>query len=1167
VASILNATNVKVGVDGSLYIREEFFVRRVGTDGIITTVAGVGTCSLGACPTGDGGPPTQASFGPAVGVALGPDGTLYIADSSVPVSSHRVRKVVPIFPRALVDETLIAAEDGSEVYHFDPRGRHLDTREPLTGAFRYQFTYDSAGRLAQVVDANNNITLVQRDSSGNPTAILGPFGQSTTFSQDSNGFLATISDPASNTNNFSYTPDGLLFKRINPNGKEYDYTYESALGPGLGALGTIQKGGRLNRDADPAGGFKTLARTDTDRSFTVTVTTALNRAWAYLVDSLTTGDQRRTITYPTGLSTQTAIGKDASSTVAFPSGMSLTQTKGPDPRFGMTEPLFNTSSLTTPGGLSATTTLSRTTSLANPNDPFSLTSQTDTFTVNGRTYTATYSAATKMITATTPLGRQTLTTLDDRGRVVQISRPGVLPTSLHYETAHGRIDTVTQGTRTFRFGYNDQGTDQANVARVTDPLSNPPTLIHYDLAGRPNTITRSDSRTIGIGFDQNGNLTTLTPPGRPAHVFSYWPVDLEKDYTPPDVGQPRTTHRDYNVDRQVINISRPDGDNITPGYDLTKGRLISLTTSRGAIGVGYDSMTGLLSSITTPDNIGLAYGYDGLLLKDITWSGPIAGNVHKEYDSSFRLTSERVNSGAIISFGYDNDHLLTSAGALTIARDAASGFVTGTALGNLTDVRTYNGYGEQASYTASYQSNTLYTVTYDTSSAPRDGLGRIVARTERVGTEPSHTFAYQYDNVGHLTDVTKDGTLISHYEYDANGNRLVGPGLTASPLYDNQDRLTTYGNCTYSYKSDGSLQTKTCGTSVTVYDYDALGNLRNVLMPNGTHIEYLIDGQNRRVGKRVCATPIGVSCPASSLSDGFLYRTHLKPAAWLNADGSVKATFVYGLQRNVPEYMVKGGVTYRVITDQLGSVRLIVDSNGNVAERIDYDEFGNVVSDTAPGFQPFGFAGGLRDIDTGLVRFGARDYDSVSGRWTNKDPVNFAGGLANLYSYVGSDPLNWIDPTGWWDVFVFGSYSASAVTPIRPAVLGEAKVGYSSTEGWYLGNVLARGIEIGSHENYFGYFEGLESTTSCPNPEKITLTEVSFGAEIPFLAGSGFGEGFYRTDNEQGLFFFLSGGAIGQEGAVGFGFSTPSSQSPYTAEEGEIMARHDLSFLLDVDIR
>jgi len=87
-------------------------------------------------------------------------------------------------------------------------------------------------------------------------------------------------------------------------------------------------------------------------------------------------------------------------------------------------------------------------------------------------------------------------------------------------------------------------------------------------------------------------------------------------------------------------------------------------------------------------------------------------------------------------------------------------------------------------------------------------------------------------------------------------------------------------------------------------------------------------------------------------------------------------------------------------------------ATGAIAQEMDYDEFGNVVRNTAPGFQPFGFAGGLYDTHTGLVRFGARDYDPTTGRWTAKDPILFAGGQGNLYVYVGNDPVNRIDPSG-----------------------------------------------------------------------------------------------------------------------------------------------------------
>ncbi|MCC6554189.1 MAG: RHS repeat-associated core domain-containing protein, partial [Polyangiaceae bacterium] len=116
---------------------------------------------------------------------------------------------------------------------------------------------------------------------------------------------------------------------------------------------------------------------------------------------------------------------------------------------------------------------------------------------------------------------------------------------------------------------------------------------------------------------------------------------------------------------------------------------------------------------------------------------------------------------------------------------------------------------------------------------------------------------------------------------------------------------------------------------------------------------------------------------------------------------------------NVPDLMIKGGATYRIITDRLGSVRLVIDAaTGAVAQRIDYDEFGRVLLDTSPGFQPFGFAGGLYDPETGLVRFGARDYEAEIGRWTAKDPLLFGGGDSNLYVYAGNDPVNNQDPAG-----------------------------------------------------------------------------------------------------------------------------------------------------------
>jgi RHS repeat-associated protein len=83
-----------------------------------------------------------------------------------------------------------------------------------------------------------------------------------------------------------------------------------------------------------------------------------------------------------------------------------------------------------------------------------------------------------------------------------------------------------------------------------------------------------------------------------------------------------------------------------------------------------------------------------------------------------------------------------------------------------------------------------------------------------------------------------------------------------------------------------------------------------------------------------------------------------------------------------------------------------------VVQELEYDAWGLVVKDTNPGFQPFGFAGGLYDPQTKLLRFGARDYDPTLGRWTAKDPLRFAGGDTNLFGYVIQDPVNLADPEG-----------------------------------------------------------------------------------------------------------------------------------------------------------
>ena len=249
-------------------------------------------------------------------------------------------------------------------------------------------------------------------------------------------------------------------------------------------------------------------------------------------------------------------------------------------------------------------------------------------------------------------------------------------------------------------------------------------------------------------------------------------------------------------------------------------------------------------------------------------------------------------------------------------------------------------------------------------SFTRDSAGRITTRTEMIGGVTS-VCGYGYDPVrGWLTDVTKNGVAAGHYAYDDNGNRTSVVTLDREVNYaaaDGQDRITgailtlplqAPQNVSWTYSANGEVQSRTVGGLTTSYSYDVLGNLRDVTLTNGVRIEYVVDAAGRRIGKAV----------NGSLTRGWLYQDGLKPAAELDGAGNVVSLFVYGGKANVPEYLVRGGNEYRLITDQLGSVRLVVNAaDGTVAQELDYDESGRVLNDSNPGFQPFGFAGGFYD--------------------------------------------------------------------------------------------------------------------------------------------------------------------------------------------------------------
>lgn len=448
-----------------------------------------------------------------------------------------------------------------------------------------------------------------------------------------------------------------------------------------------------------------------------------------------------------------------------------------------------------------------------------------------------------------------------------------------------------------------------------------------------------------------------------------------------------------------MSIRRPDGTTRSFAYDAIR-RTTSITDTLGHTSLSYDPLLGTLQEIRNPNGTILRTDSDRVGHRQrLSWAGIITGSVTMTSTLHERRVQQQVNDTSSISFQADAAGRLIQAGALALSNDPGTGRLQGSVLGQVADSWAYTGFGEPIDYQATISATSAFSTT-----ATRDGLGRVLAQTASVlgVTTP---LSYTYDLTGQLTEVWQAGSRMARYHYDQNGNRVsstTDQGVVIG-VYDVQDRLLQYGDRSYTYTLNGEQASTTTQGHTTSYAYDPVGNLQQVTLPDGTQIQYVLDALGRRIGKRVNST----------LVQGFLYQDDLRPVAELDGAGNIVSQFVYATRLNVPDYMIKGGHSYRILSDERGSPRLVVDSvTGEVVQRIAYDVFGVITQDTNPGFQPFGFAGGLYDQHSQLTHFGAREYDAYTGRWSSKDPLIFGGGDTNLYRYVGNDPVNYIDPTG-----------------------------------------------------------------------------------------------------------------------------------------------------------
>src|SRR5690606_23884183 len=152
----------------------------------------------------------------------------------------------------------------------------------------------------------------------------------------------------------------------------------------------------------------------------------------------------------------------------------------------------------------------------NSADPLDVNIYSKTTTIETDVYTQTYTSSTDSFVYTSPLGRTIASEINPQGSITKLQSGSLLPIELTYNS-QGQAVLVKQGVRETMLEYSPV---HGEATKVTNSLLQE-TSFSYNMLGRMTSMTLPDSRVIGFNYDFNGNLTSLTPAGRPTHELTY----------------------------------------------------------------------------------------------------------------------------------------------------------------------------------------------------------------------------------------------------------------------------------------------------------------------------------------------------------------------------------------------------------------------------------------------------------------------------------------------------------------------------------------------------------------------------------------------------------------------------------------------------------------------
>jgi RHS repeat-associated protein len=558
-----------------------------------------------------------------------------------------------------------------------------------------------------------------------------------------------------------------------------------------------------------------------------------------------------------------------------------------------------------------------------------------------------YDAAGDLQTATDPESRKSTFAFGADGQIKTVTDNANTITEYMYR--HGDLTSVKDAEgRVMR-----QFTDSAGrLSAMTDEAGSL-TTVTYDKLNQPRVITDPLGSTTALDYDANGNITTLTDARDNSTTWAYDNADRPKSATDPLGAQALFEYDAAGFLRKATNRS---GQAAITEYDLlgrprtTKYGVNALGQAESTVSYDYDNR-GLLKQVTDSQAGTQTFTYDAYNRLD-TNTGP-SGTVSYDYDNADRRILMAA-AGTNTTYGYDKSSILTS--VKTGTQEVTFGL---------------DAIGREK--TASLPGGITRAIGYDTT-----GVVKSIAYTR--GTQTVGDLSYTRDARALQTGLT--GSLA----------KVALPAAESGTQFGKDNRIAAYGGRTFTYDADGQLM----NDGLRTYTWNARGELTG-LVKAGAPSSFGYDP----LGGRVSKTTGGAA--NRYLTDGS------NPLVEQNGSGTTSATVATS---DLDKFLTRteGGKTQIYLTDALGTVVGLANTDGSVATTYAYDPNGTPAASGTPSSSPYTFTG-REDDGTGLLFYRSRYYDPQTGRFISQDPIGYAGG-ANLYQYALSSPTTYTDPSG-----------------------------------------------------------------------------------------------------------------------------------------------------------